>query len=78
MFAVSQVALLVVVELCVVVGLALAAVRWQQQNAHQRRLPADSDHHRDVVADYEATFDTYRVDPQLDPEDNGAPVESKR
>jgi hypothetical protein len=78
MFAVTQVALLVVVELCVVVGLTLAAIRWQQHNAHQRDLPADIDHHRDVVADYEATVDTYRVVPQLEPEDISAPVESKR
>lgn len=78
MFAVTQVALLVVIELCVGVGLALAAVRWQQQSAHQRHLPAEIDHHRDVVADYEATVDTYRVVSQLEPEDIGAPVESKR
>lgn len=78
MFAVTQVALLVVIELCVGVGLALAAVRWQQQNAHQRHPPAEIDHHRDAVADYEATDDTYRVVAQLEPEDIGAPVESKR
>jgi hypothetical protein len=78
MFAVTQVALLVVVELCVVVGLAFAAIRWHKQNAHQRDLPAEIDHHRDVVADYEATMDTHRVVTQLEPEDSGSPIESKR
>jgi hypothetical protein len=59
-FAVTQVALLVVIELCVVLGLSLAAIRWHRQSAPQRGLPVDSDHQRDVVADYEATIDTYR------------------
>jgi len=68
MFAVTQVALLVVIELCVVLGLSLAAVRWHRRSVHQRHLPVEIDHHRDVVADYEATVDTYRVVPQLEPE----------
>jgi hypothetical protein len=78
MFAVTQVALLVVIELCVVAGLSLAAVRWHRRSVHQRHLPAEIDHHRDVVADYEATVDVYRVVPQLEPEDPSAPIESKR
>jgi ribosome-binding protein aMBF1 (putative translation factor) len=76
MFAVTQVALLVVIELCVVAGLALAAIRWHRQS--QRDLPADIDHHRDVVADYEAMVDTHRVVTQLESEDLSAPIESKR
>jgi uncharacterized membrane protein YidH (DUF202 family) len=53
MFAVTQVALLVVVELGMVVGLAMAAVRWQR---HQRQTRAEIDQHRDVTADDEATI----------------------
>jgi hypothetical protein len=55
MFAVTQVALLVAIELCVVVGLAMAAVRWQQ---HQRQLRTDIDRHRDGVDENEAMLDT--------------------
>jgi hypothetical protein len=43
---------------------------------HERELAAEIDHHRDVVADYEATVDTYRAVTQLEPEDIGAPLES--
>jgi hypothetical protein len=53
MFAVTQVALLVVVELCIVVGLAMAAVRWQH---HQHQMRAEVDQHHDVTADDEATI----------------------
>jgi hypothetical protein len=56
MFAVTQMALLVVIELCVVVGLAMAAVRWEQ---HQRQLRAEIDQHRDSVASNEGMLDTH-------------------
>jgi hypothetical protein len=78
MFAASFGALLVVLALCVGVGLPLLAVHFQQREVHERQLAAEIDHQRDVVADYEATVDTYRVVTQLDPEDIGAPVESRR
>ena len=77
MFAVTQVALLVVIELCVVLGLSLAAVRWHRNSAHQRGLPVESDHQRDVVADYEATIDTYREVPTRASRTRGR-VESER
>jgi hypothetical protein len=78
MFAASFGALLVVLALCVGVGLPLLAVHFQQREVHERQLAAEIDHQRDVVADYEATVDTYRVVTQLEPEDIGAPVESRR
>jgi hypothetical protein len=56
MFAVTQVTLLVVIELCVVVGLAMAAARWQQ---HQRQLRAEIDQHRDGVLDSEVSLGTH-------------------
>jgi hypothetical protein len=58
MFAVTQMALLVVIEMCVVAGLAMAAVRWHR---HQRQLRADIDLHRDVV-DHEATIAAHALE----------------
>ena len=71
-------AFLVILAVCVGVGLPLLAVHFQQREVHERQLADEIDHQRDVVADYEATVDTYRVVTQLDPEDIGAPVESRR
>jgi Na+/H+ antiporter NhaB len=76
MFASSFGALLVIVAVCVGVGMPLLAVHFQQREVHERELAAEIDHHRDVVADYEATVDTYRAVTQLEPEDIGAPLES--
>jgi hypothetical protein len=78
MFAASFGALLVILALCVGVGLPLLAVHFQQREVHERELTAEIDHQRDVVADYEATVDTYREVTQLEPEDLGVLVESKR
>ena len=78
MFAVTQVTLLIVIEVCVIAGLTLAAIRWHRQSAHQRSLPVDSDYRRDIAADSEATVDTFHVVPPLEPKDLGAPIESTR
>jgi hypothetical protein len=74
MFEASFGAFLVILAVCVGVGLPL----FQQREVHERELTAEIDHQRDVVADYEATIDTYREVTQLEPEDLGVLVESKR
>jgi hypothetical protein len=53
-------------------------VHFQQREVHERELAAEIDHQREVVADYEATVDTYREVTQLEPEDLGVLVESQR
>jgi hypothetical protein len=78
MFAASFGALLVIIALCVGVGLPLLAVHFQQREVHERQLADEINHQRGVVADYEATVDTYREVTQLEPEDIGAPIESNR
>jgi hypothetical protein len=78
MFEASFGALLVILAICVGVGLPLLAVHFQQREVHERELAAEIDHQREVVADYEATVDTYREVTQLEPEDLGVLVESKR
>jgi hypothetical protein len=78
MFEASFGAFLVILAVCVGVGLPLLAVHFQQREVHERELAAEIDHQRDVVADYEATVDTYREVTQLEPEDLGVLVESKR
>ena len=78
MFEASFGALLVILAICVGVGLPLLAVHFQQREVHERELAAEIDYQREVVADYEATVDTYRVVTQLEPEDIGAPIESRR
>jgi hypothetical protein len=71
-------AFLVILAVCVGVGLPLLAVHFQQREVHERELTAEIDHQRGVVADYEATVDTYREVTQLEPEDLGVLVESQR
>ena len=78
MFEASFGAFLVILAVCVGVGLPLLAVHFQQREVHERELAAEIDHQRDVVADYEATVDTYREITQLEPEDLGVLVESQR
>jgi hypothetical protein len=78
MFEASFGAFLVILAVCVGVGLPLLAVHFQQREIHERDLAAEIDHQREVVADYEATVDTYREVTQLEPEDLGVLVESKR
>jgi hypothetical protein len=78
MFEASFGAFLVILAVCVGVGLPLLAVHFQQREVHERDLAAEIDHQREVVADYEATVDTYREVTQLEPEDLGVLVESKR
>jgi hypothetical protein len=78
MFEASFGALLVILAVCVGVGLPLLAVHFQQREVHERDLAAEIDHQREVVADYEATVDTYREVTQLEPEDLGVLVESPR
>jgi hypothetical protein len=78
MFEASFGAFLVILAVCVGVGLPLLAVHFQQREVHERQLAAEIDHQREVVADYEATVDTYREVTQLEPEDLGVLVESKR
>jgi hypothetical protein len=78
MFEASFGALLVILAVCVGVGLPLLAVHFQQREVHERDLAAEIDHQREVVADYEATVDTYREVTQLEPEDLGVLVESLR
>jgi hypothetical protein len=78
MFEASFGAFLVILAVCVGVGLPLLAVHFQQREVHERELTAEIDHQRDVVADYEATVDTYREVTQLEPEDLGVLVGSKR
>jgi hypothetical protein len=78
MFEASFGALLVILAVCVGVGLPLLAVHFQQREVHERDLAAEIDHQREVVADYEATVDTYREVTQLEPEDLGVLLESKR
>jgi len=78
MFEASFGAFLVILAVCVGVGLPLLAVHFQQREVHERELTAEIDHQRDVVADYEATVDTYREVTQLEPEDLGVLVESQR
>jgi hypothetical protein len=78
MFEASFGAFLVILAVCVGVGLPLLAVHFQQREVHERDLAAEIDHQREVVADYEATVDTYREVTQLEPEDLGVLVESQR
>jgi hypothetical protein len=78
MFEASFGALLVILAVCVGVGLPLLAVHFQQREVHERELAAEIDYQREVVADYEATVDTYREVTQLEPEDLGVLVGSKR
>ena len=78
MFEASFGAFLVILAVCVGVGLPLLAVHFQQREVHERDLAAEIDHQREVVADYEATVDTYREVTQLEPEDLGILVESQR
>ena len=78
MFEASFGAFLVILAVCVGVGLPLLAVHFQQREIHERDLAAEIDHQREVVADYEATVDTYREVTQLEPEDLGVLVESLR
>ena len=78
MFEASFGAFLVILAVCVGVGLPLLAVHFQQREVHERELAAEIDHQRDVVADYEATVDTYREVTQVEPEDLGVLVESQR
>jgi hypothetical protein len=78
MFEASFGAFLVILAVCVGVGLPLLAVHFQQREVHERKLAAEIDHQREVVADYEATVDTYREVTQLEPEDLGVLVESQR
>jgi hypothetical protein len=78
MFEASFGALLVILAVCTGVGLPLLAVHFQQREVHERELAAEIDHQREVVADYEATVDTYREVTQLEPEDVQVLVESKR
>jgi hypothetical protein len=78
MFEASFGAFLVILAVCVGVGLPLLAVHFQQREVHERELAAEIDHQREVVADYEATVDTYREVTQLEPEDLGVLVESQR
>jgi hypothetical protein len=78
MFEASFGAFLVILAVCVGVGLPLLAVHFQQREVHERDLAAEIDHQREVVADYEATVDTYREVTQLEPEDLGVLVESRR
>jgi hypothetical protein len=78
MFEASFGALLVILAVCVGVGLPLLAVHFQQRGVHERDLAAEIDHQREVVADYEATVDTYREVTQLEPEDLGVLAGSKR
>jgi hypothetical protein len=78
MFEASFGAFLVILAVCVGVGLPLLAVHFQQREVHERGLAAEIDHQREVVADYEATVDTYREVTQLEPEDLGVLVESQR
>jgi hypothetical protein len=78
MFETSFGAFLVILAACVGVGLPLVAVHFQQREIHERDLAAEIDHQREVVADYEATVDTYREVTQLEPEDLGVLVESQR
>jgi hypothetical protein len=78
MFEASFGAFLVILAVCVGVGLPLLAVHFQQREVHERKLAAEIDHQREVVADYEATVDTYREVTQLEPEDLGVLVESMR
>jgi hypothetical protein len=78
MFEASFGAFLVILAVCVGVGLPLLAVHFQQREVHERDLAAEIDHQREVVADYEATVDTYREVTQLEPEDLGVLAGSKR
>jgi hypothetical protein len=78
MFAATFGALLIILAVCVGVGMPLLAVHFQQREVHERQLVAEVEHQRDVVADYETTVDTYREVTQLEPEDIGAPIETKR
>jgi hypothetical protein len=78
MFEASFGAFLVILAVCVGVGLPLLAVHFQQREIHERDLAAEIDHQREVVADYEATVDTYREVTQLEPADLGVLVESLR
>jgi hypothetical protein len=78
MFEASFGAFLVILAVCVGVGLPLLAVHFQQREVHERELTAEIDHQRDVVADYEATVDTYREVTQVEPEDLGVLVRSRR
>ena len=78
MFEASFGAFLVILAVCVGVGLPLLAVHFQQREVHERDLAAEIDHQREVVADYEATVDTYREVTQLEPEDLGVLVEARR
>ena len=78
MFEASFGAFLVILAVCVGVGLPLLAVHFQQREIHERDLAAEIDHQREVVADYEATVDTYREVTQLEPEDLGVLAGSKR
>lgn len=68
--------LLVTIAVCVGVGMAQLLVHFQQRDIHERQLAAKVDHHREVVADYEATVHTYRAVTQLEQEDIGASLES--
>jgi hypothetical protein len=78
MFEASFGAFLVILAVCVGVGLPLLAVHFQQREVHERDLAAEIDHQREVVADYEATVDTYREVTQLEPEDLGVLVDARR
>jgi hypothetical protein len=78
MFEASFGAFLVILAVCVGVGLPLLAVHFQQREIHERDLAAEIDHQREVVADYEATVDTYREVTQLEPADLGVLVASLR
>lgn len=78
MFAATFGALLIILAVCVGVGMPLLAVHFQQREVHERQLVAEVDHQKDVVADYASTVDTYREVTQLEPEDIGAPIESRR